>query len=99
MLRASKWPAAPEARPAARGGLDARHLQCLVASRGGNEPGQALGQQCLSRAGRPDHEQPMPARRGNFQRAFGAELTAHLGEIRERIADAGAAKGRAASGV
>jgi hypothetical protein len=44
--------------------------------------GDALGQHGLAGAGRPDHEDVVPAGAGNFQRALGRKLSAHFLEVR-----------------
>ena len=47
-------------------------------------PRQAGGEQRFARAGRPAHQQIVPARRGDLERALGDLLALDLGEVRAR---------------
>ena len=63
---------------------DGRGFQRLGLVEHGQDAGQARGQQRLAGAGRPDHQQVVPAGRGNLQRPPGAGLAAdvlHVGHV------------------
>ena len=53
-------------------------------SSGGRIPGQPAREHRLPRAGRPAEEQVVAARGGELERAPGAFLAAHVGEVRRR---------------
>ncbi len=63
-------------------GIDARHVQGFIDGHGRQDGGQRARQQGLARAGRPDHEQVVPAGRGHFQSALDVLLTFDFLEIR-----------------
>ena len=66
--------------------MDARDLQRLFKAHIRQNGGDATREQCLARARRPNEQYIVPARGGNFQRAFGGLLALDVHEIRARRA-------------
>ena len=60
---------------------DHRHFERLGRGQLGQDAGQARGEQALARARRPDHQQVVPARRGDLERALGGLLPLDLLEV------------------
>ena len=58
-----------------------RGLQRLLRFQGRQDAGQARRQHRLARAGRPDHQEVVAARRRHFEHALGALLALDLGEV------------------
>lgn len=88
MVRAAERarPRQPPALQRARHRSDHRHLQRLGGIERRQDARQAGGEQRLARARRPAHQQVMPARRRNLERASRRLLPLHLGEIGPRHA-------------
>ena len=66
--------------------MDARDLQRLFKAHIRQNGGNAAREQRLTRARRPNEQHIVPARGGNFQRAFGSLLALDVHEIRARRA-------------
>ena len=62
-------------------GVDLGRLQRFVEGERREDGGQALGQHRLARAGRADHENVVAAGGGDFERALGGLLAAHILEV------------------
>jgi len=71
-------------REAARQAGDGGALQRLLHAQRRQQPGEALRQHGLARAGRPHQQQPVAARGGDLQRAPGGGLTLHVGQVGAR---------------
>jgi hypothetical protein len=67
-------------KPATQG-VEGGHLQRLVRSEVGEQPGKRAGKHRLPRPGRPEHEEVVPSGRGDLQRALGERLASDGGEI------------------
>ena len=67
---------------AARSRVDPGHGEGLLGREAREEPGQALGEHGLARAGRPDHEEVVATGGGNLERPSTDRLAPHVGEIR-----------------
>ncbi len=76
MVRIAERARADEAAALERSGDagDHRHFERFGRRKVGQDAGQAAGEQRFARTGRTDHQQIMPARRSDFERAFGALL-------------------------
>ena len=72
-------PAGPRRAPAGAG--DPRHLQRLARRQRRQDRGQAARGQRLAGAGRADHQQAVPARRGDLERVAQVRLAAQVGEV------------------
>ena len=83
MVRIAEGAAAAELALAeiARQRTHHRGLQRLLRFQGRQDAGQARRQHRLARAGRPDHQQVVAARRRHFEHALGALLALDLGEV------------------
>ena len=64
--------------------MDPRHGERLRWREARQEPGQALGEHGLARAGRPDHQQVMATGRSDLERPATDRLSTHVGELRLR---------------
>lgn len=61
--------------------LDHRDFQQLFGRQRRQQARRARGQHRLARAGRPDHQQIVPAGHGDLERALGGFLSAHIAQI------------------
>ncbi len=68
-------------REQARDAVDAGHFQRLVVGHGREDGGDGAREQRLAAAGRPAHEQVVPAGGGDGERALGVLLADDLGEV------------------
>jgi hypothetical protein len=66
-------------------GVNLGGLESLFKRERRKDGGQALGQHGFARAGRPDHENVVAARRGHFQRALGRLLAAHIAKVHAEV--------------
>src|SRR5205807_6823595 len=62
--------------------LDLGRLHGFAKSDARENPGDALGQHRLARSGRTDHDDIVPAGRGDLEPALGMKLAFDIGEIR-----------------
>ncbi len=72
--------------------MDRRHFERLGLAHRRQDSRKARREHGFAGAGRPDHQQAVSARGGDFERALGLRLPFHLREI--RIAVRGSAFGR-----
>ena len=66
---------------------DHRHFEQLGGRERRQDGRQPRGQHRLARAGRPDHQEIVPARGGDFERALGALLALDVGEVERDAGD------------
>jgi len=73
------------ARQHARGAVDARHFERLCTREARQEAGRTPREHGLAAAGRPDHQQVVAARQGDFQRTFRLRLPANVEQVQQRF--------------
>ena len=73
-------PPALEAKTAGRERLHGRRVERLVVGPGGSRPGRRAASIDLP-AGRPGHQDRVPARSGHFERALRMRLATNVGEV------------------
>ena len=83
-------------RPGMAQGMDRRHLQGLVPLQGRQQAGQARRQHAFAGAGRPAHQQGVPAGGGDLQHPLGRRLAT---DLRQAGALAGVVAGWRRGGV
>ena len=80
--RKGRWRTKAISRPSMPAdAVDARHFERLVGRQARQDGGQRAGQQRLAAARRAGHDDVVPARRRDLQRALRVLLAAHFGEV------------------
>ena len=85
VVRAAEGPLPDKPRAAAQQpghGIDGACLERLLVGQRRQNARQPLGKHGFSCSGTPDHDQIMPARRGDLHGAAGFALAAHVGHVR-----------------
>ena len=84
--RNGRWCRSPAPGPQGSGdAVDFGGFDGLFKGERRQDAGEALGEHRLAGTGRADHQDVVDAGGGDFERAFGHGLAAHVAEVRRRI--------------